>query len=250
MQTSFVGWILLTASAASAASVTIGEPTAYIYQTNAGASPTGTVTASVTGQVVGNSSLTATACFDGYCPGQGVPGAGPNFLVNDPLTLKLTDFSYSCTFAAGSSCNTIVAGFFSWVDVDLANATVPVTLSIDGFASNSVGIGLSMEIETCDLSGNDCSTISSGLVSPTFTDTAFAGTFNLGNFTLKGLSNAEIDIVLGNVPLGESVIMPGSLTVTLGTPVVNAVPEPATTATLIAGLCAMGLAARRIRVAG
>src|SRR4051812_21887409 len=113
MRTSFLGWLLLTASAAPTASITISDPAVYIYEATAGNSPVGTVTASVTDQVAGNSSLTATACFDGYCTGQGAPGAGPDFLVNDPLTVKLTDFTFRCTFAAGTFCLANVAAFFT-----------------------------------------------------------------------------------------------------------------------------------------
>src|SRR4051794_3008438 len=113
MRTSFLGWVLWAASAASAANITVSDPTVYINQGFVGSSPVGTVNASLTNQVAGNSSLTATACYDGYCPGQGVPGAGPDFLVNDPLTLKITDYTYSCTFAAGSPCATSVGAFFS-----------------------------------------------------------------------------------------------------------------------------------------
>jgi len=234
MKMAFVGMFVL-AALASAGPITINQPTARI-SSGLGSSLLGTVTASVVNQTSGNESLTATACFNGFCPGQAAPGLGPDFLVNDPLTIKLTDFTFSC--GPGSSCGLSLGAFFTWFDVDLAGATVPVTLTVDGFAPNTIGLAFIAEVATCDMNGSNCGNAFSGLVGPTFTATAFTGTFNLGNLTLQGNTQAELDIVIGGLPAGNSVTMPGSLTVTFGTPV-NSVPEPATASGMIIGLAAL-----------
>src|SRR4051794_29282650 len=117
--------VFLSAAVASGGLITVTDPTVRIYQSGAGFDPFGTVTISVFGQNSGDSTLDATACYSGFCPGEAAPGAGPDFFVNNPLAVKLTNITYTCL--TDSPCATSIAAFFTWSDAS-AGKPVPVTL--------------------------------------------------------------------------------------------------------------------------
>ena len=241
MKSILLGLALLAATAA-ANPVIINQPTTRLYQSGFGSSPTGSVTMSVSNQVGFGGTLSATACFDGYCPGQAIPGAGPDFFVNDPLTLKVTDLTYTCN-PLSLYCTGNLGAFFDWFDVDLANVNVPVTLSVDGTALNGIDLSFLVEWESCDLIGNNCEGHNTFSLAPTFNGNTFSSSFNLGSLTFQGQTHFELDVTFNFVPGGETVTMPGSMTVTLGSAgaAASPAPEPGTISIALAGLSLLAI---------
>ncbi len=99
----FVAFALLAGSVWGA---TIGSPTVKL-ETDFSPAVTGNVSASINGDVHGGYTFTGTACFDLYCPGQAGVDNGSPYTVNDPLTLRLTNFTLTCN--ASSAAGRILA---------------------------------------------------------------------------------------------------------------------------------------------
>lgn len=191
-------------------------------------------------------SFTGTGCFDGYCPGQGTEGAGPNFTVNDPLTFRATAITVTCN--STTTCGaTDIDFFFSFNTVSQTPGTIlPVTFSVDGTAPNlfSFNVEGASSNSSCTPS---CSGVDSGIQSISADGTGqFSQTFNLGNLTINGgLLKANLVLSLTGLGAGQSITMPNSMVLQIGS--ASGAPEPSTLALMLAGMGGLGLLLRRRR---
>src|SRR5580693_736569 len=96
--------IVISAALGIAGTITITSPTADLFLPGAMGGPDEDGVLSVTPNSITIDGYTSsgTACYDGYCPGQGgVPGSGPDYSVNGPITVRLTSLTISCSQAGG-----------------------------------------------------------------------------------------------------------------------------------------------------
>jgi len=185
--------------------------------------------------------FTGTACFDGFCPGQATPGHGPDFTVNDPITMHGTAFTMTCMSAAG--CGKIGAAFdFNFTTVDPASGTmVPISFSLDGTAPANYSFTVDVTAETC----SPCTTLDSG-VQTVMADGLgnFNLTFGLGNLTLKNSFAGDITFSFPNgLADGQSINLPGSATLSFASAPVSAAPEPGGISPLLLGVGVLALLA-------
>ena len=202
----------------------------------------GMVNATVTNGTGGGYSFSATACFDPYCTT--TPGEGPNYTVNDPLTLRGTGLTLTCNQA---SCGTTDIFFdYEWTQVTPGAGTTftGVTEAIDGTAPAGFSFLLEGSASSC---GNTCT----NLTIPNQTITAngsgmFSSSFNLGSFTLVGTSlKAQLELAITGMTNGQSLLLPNSATLAFGS--ASGVPEPATVGLIAVGLGGLALLARKRR---
>jgi hypothetical protein len=202
----------------------------------------GAVTATMTNGTNGDGyTLSATACYDPYCTT--TPGSGPNYTVNDPLTLRATALTLTCGQA---TCAAIGINFeYEWQTVTPGvGTTFSVTEAIDGTAP----AGFSFMLEG---GADSCTPNCSVLTVPNQTITAngsgnFNGSFNLGSFTFTGNSlKAELDLLISGMTNGQSLVLPNSATLTFAN--ASSAPEPATIGLIAVGLGGLAFLARKRR---
>lgn len=219
----------------------ISNPTAGIFDsayTNAG------VTGSFSGQAF-NASFSATACFDGFCPGQAVPGAGPDYDVSDPLTMKLTGFQTVC--ASGFGCQGLADAYFSFVATQ--NAQYGASFAIDGYASPGLNLnfgGLLVNQNTStSLSGNQTLAVPPVSIVGPVQMVEINDSFSLGTLNVSAGDRilARVSLIFPAMGPGESIILPDSLTLTLAD---TAVPEPATWGLMAAALAVLVIGRTRL----
>jgi hypothetical protein len=206
------------------------------------------VTNSFSGVVNGTASGSGTACYDGFCPGQAVPGAGPDYNVSDPLTMKITSFDVTCNLRAGGNCVGTVDAFFSFYAT--ANAQYAASFAIDGQASGglTLNFGGSMINYTAQtgLVGNRTLSVPLGNTSGALPPLAdINDSFSLGTLNVNAGDQIYARVTL-NVPVlppVRSILLPDSLTLTL---VDTAVPEPATLGLMAAVLAAVVIGRKRL----
>ncbi|MBS1828883.1 MAG: PEP-CTERM sorting domain-containing protein [Acidobacteria bacterium] len=238
MRTLFLSVVL---SALPAMAGLISNPTAGIFDgfTNAG------VTGSFSGQP--HAVISGTACYDGFCPGQAVPGAGPDYNVADPLTMKLTSFQAECAPSA-SACGGYVDAYFSFYAT--ANAQYAASFSIDGQGSGNQSLlygGFLLNQNTSVmLFGNQTMSL------PPVNSTSFPAplatindSFSLGTINVNAGDQIYARISLGiDLVQGQTILLPDSLTLTL---VDTSVPEPATLGLMAAAVAALVIGRKTAR---
>jgi hypothetical protein len=186
-------------------------------------------------------SYTATACIEGYCPGEGTQGPGPNFDVTGPVTFRGTDATISCGLAQCTSSDTQIDLDFSYQPVSQAPGTVlPVLFSIDGTATPNLAFAVDAEVYSDNTGFVQIGQVGTGLTSITADGTgAFSAMFNLGSITTgTGLMKASLTLFVSNMTDGQFVTLPDSGVITLGAS--SSAPEPASLALMLAGLGGLG----------
>jgi hypothetical protein len=203
---------------------------------------------SLTSTLTGNQ-LSATACYDPYCTAE----QHGTIIVNEPLTLRVTDFSFACANTAGLFCgqeNITFDYLFIFRDSP-EGTTVPVFLSLDGtgpadYAFFHGGGDYSFRLFASvgfDVSFDQRFTLSqSG---------AFGGTFFLGDFTYGpngplSIYQAVFFLIVPPIQDPQPIVI-RNMTLTLGNPSggPQAVPEPGTLSLVGLAIGALGLLRRR-----
>jgi hypothetical protein len=184
----------------------------------------------------------ATVCFDPYCTT--TPGNGPDYTVNDPLTLRGTGLTLTCTQATCAAVNIFFDANWETVTPGVGTTFPAVTEAIDGTAPAGFSFLLAGNASSC---GDTCDS----LTIPTQTITAngsgmFSSSFNLGSFMLVGSSlKADLELQISGLTSGQSLVLPNSATLTFGN--TSGVPEPATIGLIAAGLGGLAFLARKRR---
>ncbi len=220
----------------------ISKPTAGFFDSYSNPGVTGNIHTTINGAAVAG-----VACFGGFCPGEGTPGAGPDFNVSDPLTMKITSFGASCQNNLG--CSVFVEANFSFYAT--AAAQYAVTLAIDGSGSQglkfSYGGGLFNDNTGFGLGGNQTITIpiTSNITGGIPPQGAINDSFSMGTIDVNA-GDRIFAYVQMNLPLGmfRSINLPDSLTLTLAD--TAAVPEPATLGLMVAALAALAIGRKRL----
>jgi hypothetical protein len=173
--------ILATAAIGVAGTVTITNPIFGVFGPGAGGNGPLSET---TGGTDASSGYTysATGCFEGYCPGEGTAGAGPNYDVTGPITLRGTDATLSCGMAQCTGQAQIDFDV-SYDPVSQTPGTVlPVTFSIDGTATPNLAFAVDAEVQADNAGFVQIGAVGTGLTNITADGTgAFSAMFNLGN---------------------------------------------------------------------
>src|ERR1700722_18564258 len=101
--------VLATAPMGVAGTVTITNPDIGIFGPGNGTAGIALLQVGDGGPPLSSGfSYSATGCFEGYCPGEGSQGAGPNYDVTGPVTLRGTNALINCTLAQCTSSDTQV----------------------------------------------------------------------------------------------------------------------------------------------
>ncbi|MBS1828882.1 MAG: PEP-CTERM sorting domain-containing protein [Acidobacteria bacterium] len=239
MRTLFLSLVL---SALPAMAGLISNPTAGIFDGFANAGVSGSYAGPA-----GTASVTGTACYDGFCPGQAVPGAGPDYNVSDPLTMKLTSFQADCELRTGP-CGGAADAYFSFFAT--ANAQYEARFAIDGTASTGLtflfgGFLINNTAQT-GIFGNQ--TLAIAPVNSTGGPVPLANindSFTLGTLNVNAGDQiyARVSVNFPFLPAGRSINLPDSLTLTL---VDTSVPEPATLGLMAAALAALVIGRKRL----
>lgn len=186
-----------------------------------------------------------TACFGGFCPGEAVPGPGPNYNVSDPLSMRITSFQVQCR--ALGECAVYVEADFSYFATTAGQYSA--VLSIDGTAGYGVNFDYGASLfnqNTFDVVfGNQTVAIPLGNSSSPTDTTAFSDSFTLGTINVNPGDRILATIFLSDPDLFALRIinLPDSLTLTL---VDTAVPEPATLGLMAAALAALVIGRKRL----
>ena len=185
----------------------------------------------------GNLLTQTTACFDGQCviPSTGATNIGnviSNFTVSDPLTLRVTESTITCT-NTGTACGIAIPAW-SFQFTLPTTTTFSVTFALDGTApANFAGLqargflngGPLPALQTIPVDGGG----------------NFSQSFNLGAATI--ISNkATLELDISGLGAGQSINLPNSMTLVL-----NPAPEPSTLGVAGLGLLALGALAMRRR---
>ncbi|MBL8176128.1 MAG: PEP-CTERM sorting domain-containing protein [Bryobacterales bacterium] len=196
----------------------------------------------------GEATLTATACFGGFCPGQGQAGPGPDYSVSDPLNVRLTGVDLRCLDTNG--CNGVfVQANFSFYATRSTQYAAHV--GIDGFAppkSELLYGGLLLNWTTLTgVSGNRTLVTQSpinGTVNPR-SNVVINDSFSLGTLDVNAGDQvvANLNLIVPFLAAGRGISLPDSLTMTL---VDTNVPEPATLGLMVLGLAALVVGRKRL----
>ena len=245
-------FLCLLAAGSLAVGGTITNPDTIIEFVSNLSSSEDLLSASVNTAGSGGYIFSGTACFDGYCPGQGTPGAGPNYSVNDPLTMRATAISLTCMSATcGAGINMFFDFSMDFVDPP-AGSIEAVTVNLDGTGPAGSVLSVDGGVATC---GSPCSSILSVVQIPNTSITAngsgmFSQTLNLGNLTFLGTElKVGLNLNLTNaLTTGQTITLPNSASVSFTTVAASA-PEPSSAALIAVGFALLGFQAIR-RIGG
>jgi hypothetical protein len=231
---------MIFSSMAMAGTVTITNPSADLFPPGnpGGPDEDGLLSVTPNSATVGGYTTTGTACYDGYCPGEGgVAGSGPDYSINGPITVRMTSLTISCSQAGGCPGEVEPSAEFVFQPLSFGSGTVlPLTLAVDGTAPAGFSLLVGGSAASFDSGGDLIDNVDPPDQMVTANGSGmFSAMFNLGNLSVStGTLKAQLFIQVVDLGNGQSVNLPDSLTLTLGS--ASAAPEPGTIALLLAGL--------------
>jgi len=194
----------------------------------------------------GNATLTATACFGGFCPGEALPGSGPSYNVADPLNMRLTSATLQCIVLSGCP-GAYVSADFSFVAT--TTGQYQVNFDINGTGSSNLSMafgGYVFNLNTSAfLNGNQTYVIPAPLNATRPLPGEISDSFTLGTFNVNAGDTiyAQVELYVPNFTFNQFISLPNSLDLTL---VDTAVPEPATLGLMALGLAAFAIGRKRL----
>ncbi|MFN7938055.1 MAG: PEP-CTERM sorting domain-containing protein [Bryobacteraceae bacterium] len=237
-----IGLLSILLGAIPAMAGVINNPTAGVF--DGGHTQTG-VSNAYSG-TAGTATLTGTACFGGFCPGEAAPGAGPSYNVADPLNMRLTSALLECNDGAG--CGASVFVDFSFVATTTAQYQVNFDINGTGSSNLSLAFGgfVYNQNTAAYLNGNQTYVIPTPLNSTQSSVRAINDSFTLGTIDVNAGDQiyAGLTLFVPQMGLGRFISLPNSLDLTLVD--TASVPEPATLGLMALGLAALVMGRKRL----